>query len=345
MSSKLAYLSSKYTSNSKSKKKKKKHKRDQDDIDILPVPPVLDEDEDQDGEDGDGPTVVGSVPSTEGPWATKSRDDSSSEEEKRPRRRRHDSSDDEPEDSIATKRRQRHDSSSSEEDSDHNQRRRHDSSDNESTQKPKRQRHDSSSSCEDEDDDPRRHKMSSGHAAGLQTGQDFAKKESKIQSKRQDEAKETVEKYGIGETVYRENVSTNKNSKKPKLTEAERIQLQTGRAQIEAAEKAKQEFDKIKESSFARRSDDAELEDLRKQEIRPDDPMAHYAVRQTSTTNQPSRPVYKGPPAKPNRFHIRPGHRWDAVDRGNGFEDRLLAKQASLHHKRQREYQNSALDM
>lgn len=187
--------------------------------------------------------------------------------------------------------------------------------------------------------------MSSGHAAGLQTGRDFAKKESKIQSKRHGEAQEMVEKYGIGETVYRKK-STKSKSAKHELTDTERIHWQTGRAQLEEAERAKKESEKIRASSFARRSDDTELEEIRKNEIRPDDPMAQYAVRQTSTaTTMNHRPVYKGPPAKPNRFHIPPGHRWDAVDRSNGFEDRLLAQQASAHHKRQRDYQQSALDM
>ena len=63
------------------------------------------------------------------------------------------------------------------------------------------------------------------------------------------------------------------------------------------------------------------------------------------TTAAPLKPTYKGPPPKPNRYGIRPGYRWDGIDRGNGFEDRLLTSVHSRGRKKEEAYKWSSADM
>lgn len=58
-----------------------------------------------------------------------------------------------------------------------------------------------------------------------------------------------------------------------------------------------------------------------------------------------SKPVYNGPCPTPNRFNIRPGYRWDAIDRGNGFENLLLKKISSKQSFKDDEYKWSVSDM
>lgn len=80
--------------------------------------------------------------------------------------------------------------------------------------------------------------------------------------------------------------------------------------------------------------------------------MAAYAAKQKGTIGAHKnskdvsvKPLYKGPPPKPNRFNIRPGFRWDGVDRGNGFEDKLLSQRNQMHHQKEVAYRWSTADM
>jgi len=47
----------------------------------------------------------------------------------------------------------------------------------------------------------------------------------------------------------------------------------------------------------------------------------------------------------PNRFGIRPGHRWDGVDRSNGYEEKWLLQQNSQKALEGEAYKWSCSDM
>lgn len=76
---------------------------------------------------------------------------------------------------------------------------------------------------------------------------------------------------------------------------------------------------------FARYAGDEDVERHLKEQERLEDPMLNYirAKRKKQDVKEkvPSKPTYKGL-FPDNRFNIRPGYRWDGVDRSNGYEKR-----------------------
>ena len=267
------------------------------------------------------------------------------------RRVRYDS--DEEEGSNNSKKRRRYDSDESEQQAfskrerDNERRMRYDSDsngddDDQNMRGNRKQRYDSS-----DDDDDEAQRMSSGHKAGLQTGSDFSKEEKKLQIERSEKSQQMVDRYGMGETVHRNisksEVGTRNAEKRRALNKSEEFALNAGATQMKDMEQARRDFDKIKESAFARSKDDREMNDHQRNAVREGDPMAARGARQNA--RKPSRPVYKGPAFKPNRFNIRPGFRWDGNDRGNGFEDRLLAKIANDKERREESYRWSSAGM
>lgn len=78
---------------------------------------------------------------------------------------------------------------------------------------------------------------------------------------------------------------------------------------------------------FSRYEDDEDLEKHLKDQEREGDPMLNYIRKKKKKQGgdgASGRPTYSGPEPPPNRYGIRPGYRWDGVDRSNGFEKKLI---------------------
>lgn len=116
---------------------------------------------------------------------------------------------------------------------------------------------------------------------------------------------------------------------KARRDEEARKRALKGDVQLEEARKRREQLEDAALMPLARGKDDVELNEEMKAARRWNDPMAQFlgdaegpaAAGKTGKGGKARsrRPVYKGA-APPNRYGIRPGYRWDGVDRGNGFE-------------------------
>ena len=184
-------------------------------------------------------------------------------------------------------------------------------------------------------------RMSSGAKAGLQTAADTAVMESQT---RAPERKKKPKAEVLEETIYRDatgrriDVSMKRAEARAAELEkikAERKEKENAMGDVQRAEKEarKEDLENAKFLNFARTADDEDLNEHQKEQVRWDDPMAQYIakkraeeapVKSRSEGNEgrakvQQAKVYPGA-APPNRYGIKPGWRWDGVDRGNGFE-------------------------
>jgi pre-mRNA-splicing factor CWC26 len=113
--------------------------------------------------------------------------------------------------------------------------------------------------------------------------------------------------------------------------EVAREQLQRGEVQIAQAKERRERLEEAAVMPLARGADDEAMNRELRERERWNDPMAEFLTGPAQESGVAAgaagkrskgggrRPVYKGASA-PNRYGIRPGYRWDGVDRGNGFE-------------------------
>jgi len=120
-----------------------------------------------------------------------------------------------------------------------------------------------------------------------------------------------------------------------------------GVAQVKAADDRLESDLHEMAKPLTRGVDDEDRESHLKDIEHADDPMLMYMRKKKAKLRgrQKRLPQYQGPQPAPNRFNILPGHRWDGVDRGNGFEKKLLTQGAAKHARIEEAYKWSTEDM
>ncbi|PHH55663.1 Pre-mRNA-splicing factor cwc-26 [Ceratocystis fimbriata CBS 114723] len=176
-------------------------------------------------------------------------------------------------------------------------------------------------------------KMSDGTHAGLQSAAAISAQLKKRQREEREEFERSKQGVKEAETVYRDatgrriDVSMRRAAARKAAEEAEEKERQEKKAlkgdvQLEEARKKKNDLEDAALMKFARHADDDGLNKELKEQQRWNDPMMQFMEPRKEMEKKnlrKGRPSYQGA-APPNRYGIKPGYRWDGVDRGNGFE-------------------------
>lgn len=191
-------------------------------------------------------------------------------------------------------------------------------------------------------DEPEAATMASGAMAGLQTADQVTKalkRKEKAERKAMQEA--GLDPTGKAqETIYRDasgriiNVAMKRAELRAKADEEERKkqeEVESRKGDVQRQEKAqrKADLEEAATTGVARYANDEKLNDELKERERWNDPMAQMLTSKKSTGKSSSKSgktgkTYQGA-FEPNRYGIRPGWRWDGVDRSNGFERKWFA--------------------
>ncbi|KAG9048193.1 Pre-mRNA-splicing factor cwc26 [Tulasnella sp. UAMH 9824] len=197
-------------------------------------------------------------------------------------------------------------------------------------------------------------------AAGLVLPSEFKSALPQPPEKKKKKSKRKDDDYGEdeqGETVYRdasgrkiqvesaEDIAARQaeEEREKREKEREKKEWQKGLIQREQAESRRREEEKERTRNVARHADDKELNESQRAEERWNDPAAAFLTKKEK--KGPKRPEYKGPPPPPNRFGIKPGYRWDGVDRSNGFEKKYFQTINEKGRTKLEAYQWSVDDM
>lgn len=192
--------------------------------------------------------------------------------------------------------------------------------------------------------------MESGAYAGLQTADQVTAALQKRQAEERARFETDGDEHsGRGkETIYRDasgriiNVAMKRAEARRKAEEEEakkaaEVEAQKGAVQQAQREARRQELKEAKYMTLSRYADDVEMNEDLKQRDRWDDPAAQFLKTKKAGKSATGKALYQGA-FMPNRYGIRPGHRWDGVDRSNGFEREYFAAQNKRRNQRELEY-------
>ncbi|KAI0381953.1 Pre-mRNA-splicing factor of RES complex-domain-containing protein [Hypomontagnella monticulosa] len=185
--------------------------------------------------------------------------------------------------------------------------------------------------------------MSDGTHAGLQSAATVsAQLEARRAAERAEYERSSSGKKGEAETIYRDatgrrvdvsmkRAELRREAQEAAAREAAKKEALRGEVQIEAARQRREQLEDARVMAVARHADDEDMNAEMKEQVRWGDTMARFIEPKGSSgggggagagkkkKGLKGKPIYQGAWA-PNRYGIRPGYRWDGVDRGNGFE-------------------------
>lgn len=189
--------------------------------------------------------------------------------------------------------------------------------------------------------------MESGARAGLVTAAQLAAQLKKAQMRAGDD-EDPAARAKAQETIYRDasgriiNVAMKRaelraQADADEAKKAAEREDQKGDVQKAEAARRKEALKDAKFLTVARYADDEDLNAELKERERWNDPAMQFMEKKKAGKSSTGKPLYKGA-APPNRYGIRPGHRWDGVDRSNGFEKEYFAAQNRRKNVRDLEY-------
>merc|ERR1711936_185588 len=196
-----------------------------------------------------------------------------------------------------------------------------------------------------------------GKTAGLQNARDLKEELKMIKDKERkkmealpDEVSGKNAETKIRGRLAEKEAKLKAEKEKKEVPEEIKEKFQTwnrGVAQVKAAgEKMESDLHEMSKP-LTRGVDDEDRENHLKDVEHADDPMLQYMRKKRSKADGKMKrmPQYQGPMPAPNRFNIRPGYRWDGVDRSNGFEKKLLTQGVNKMAQEEEAYKWSTEDM